>query len=266
MVVKIITQRDPLDQPIVCDQSHTAYDICEINGPTVLDPTKSTFYTMGPNSLQKIRPYPRKSENSTMSRIRELTLISGPIGPISCKVQHESPALVFSAGGYTGNFFHEFSDGFIPLFITVRSLFHDERRDLVLVISKYRDWWAHKYSDLLRSFTDHPIVDLDGDSETHCFPSAKLGLISHGLMTINPDLNSTTAKAKKGLTLSSFRGFLDESYGRIENSEEVSESTHTTRPRLVLVSRVGRVGRVLVNEREVKKEAERAGFRVVLFR
>ncbi|KAH7516029.1 hypothetical protein FEM48_Zijuj10G0091200 [Ziziphus jujuba var. spinosa] len=48
----------------------------------------------------------------------------------------------FVAGGYIGNFFHDFNDGFIPLFITINTIFHD--RDDVIVVSEAPDWWLVK--------------------------------------------------------------------------------------------------------------------------
>ncbi|GMH01774.1 hypothetical protein Nepgr_003613 [Nepenthes gracilis] len=101
---------------------------------------------------EQIRPYPRKWENVTMTMIKQITLISSPSGP-PCDVNRNAPGLVFSAGEYTINFFHDFNDGFILLFISVNSLFPSAYGDLVLVIEKSRDWWLTKYADLLRTFT-----------------------------------------------------------------------------------------------------------------
>uniref|UniRef100_A0A7N2LCI3 Glycosyltransferase 61 catalytic domain-containing protein n=1 Tax=Quercus lobata TaxID=97700 RepID=A0A7N2LCI3_QUELO len=170
----------PEAKDISCDRSHKNYDFCTISGPTVLDPTSSTFFVMDPKTLtpqkptvEKVRPYPRKWETHTMSRIKEVTLISSPIIPNS-EIQHKAPAILLSAGGLTENIFHDFNDGFIPLFITANSIFPDQ--DVVLVISKARDW-----------------------------------------------------------------------------------------PILVLISRNGGVGRVLLNQNEVKFEAEKIGFNVIIF-
>ncbi|KAA8532944.1 hypothetical protein F0562_032939 [Nyssa sinensis] len=254
---------EPVDQfpstsPINCDRSHHNYDICSINGPTVLDPTVSTFYVTGPTNsttlVEKVRPYPRKSENLTMARIKEITVTSGPPSP-PCKVQHNVPALVFSAGGYTGNFFHEFNDGFIPLFVTVSSILPDQ--DFILVISKSRDWWVSKYGDLLRSFSKHPIINLDNDTATHCFPSASLGLISHGLMTIDPKLIPNPK------SILHFHALLTKTFSR--NHHPSMAIPPKTRPRLVLVSRSGGVGRVILNQNEVEKVAEEMGFEVKAF-
>ena len=40
--------RKPEAKDISCDRSHKNYDFCTISGPTVLDPTSSTFYVMDP--------------------------------------------------------------------------------------------------------------------------------------------------------------------------------------------------------------------------
>lgn len=256
---------------ISCDRSDEWYDVCSINGQTLFDPTTSTFFALDPSEskpkIERIRPYPRKFENYTMARIKELTLTTTPPPTPTCEIQHNIPALVFSAGGYTGNFFHEFNDGFIPLFITINSIFPNQ--DFVLVISKSRDWWAHKYADLLRAFTSRPIVNLDEETFTHCFVSATLGLISHGFMTINPTPNSKT--------LVDFHYFLERAYTQNSNSNSMSlyktynlNSKFTSddkkfRPRLILVSRDGGVGRLIVNQEKLIGIGKEVGFDVILF-
>ncbi|KAM1085599.1 hypothetical protein ACFX2B_011222 [Malus domestica] len=95
-----------------------------------------------PPQVGKVQPYPRKFEGFIMSRIKNITLTSRPQSP-SCKVQHNVSALVFSAGGYTGNFFHDFDDGFVPLFITVNTIFPDQ--DIVIVVSEAPYWWPSRF-------------------------------------------------------------------------------------------------------------------------
>eukprot|EP00257_Ricinus_communis_P027975 XP_025015389.1 uncharacterized protein LOC8289152 [Ricinus communis] len=259
------SQASPQARKINCDRSNKAYDLCTIHGPTFLDPTVSTFYLVDPqsqgpspplHSMEKIRPYPRKWETVTMNRIKELTLTSGPSSP-PCQVHHNVPALVFSAGGYTGNFFHDFNDGLIPLFITVKTVFSDDQ-DFVLVISKARDWWVSKYADLLRAFSKYPIINLDNDSSTHCFPSANIGLVSHGFMTINPKLLPNSQ------SFTHFHALLDKAYGHHQNQPSEFNSARK-RPRLVITSRSGSVGRLILNQNEVKKIAQNIGFDVTVF-
>lgn len=82
-----------------------------ISGPTLLD-----------HIHEKIQPYTLKNDKATMSSVREFTITSSPSKVSQCGVIHHSPAVIFSACGYNGNFFHEISDIFIPLYITVNSL------------------------------------------------------------------------------------------------------------------------------------------------
>lgn len=248
-------------EAISCDRSHYFFDICSIHVPTVLDPTTSTFFVNHPNpTVKKIRPYPRKWENHTMSGIKEFTITTGQPIP-SCHVMHKSPAVVFSAGGYTGNFFHEFSDGFIPLFITVNSIFHrqNDDRDVVLVISKARDWWIRKYANLLGKFSKHQIIDLDNDKSTHCFPSATLGLMAHGFLTIDQENKMPNSKS-----LNHFHEFLSKAY--MTNHPSILPLPRpSSKPRVVLVSRPRGHGRALLNMRGVKLELEKVGFEVIVF-
>ncbi|CAK7326157.1 unnamed protein product [Dovyalis caffra] len=249
----------PQSKKISCLRSQRCYDLCTIDGPTVLDPINSTFYLLDPTNsttVEKIRPYPRKWEKPVMRGIQEFTLISGPKSP-SCEAQHSVPAIVFSAVGYTGNFFHDFNDGFIPLFITVNSVFH-QSQDFILVISEAQDWWISKYGDLLHAFSKHAIIIPDKDNSTHCFPSATLGLISHGFMTIDPKL------MPKSQTFAHFRTFLDKAYDHGQNHPWKCNSPEP-RPRLVLTTRSGGVGRVILNQNQVKQLAEEIGFDVIIF-
>ncbi|KAK8686828.1 hypothetical protein V6N13_125845 [Hibiscus sabdariffa] len=244
-------------KPVIsCDRSHREYDMCSINGANVVDPVSSTFFLKDPtvssagSIVEKIKPYPRKWESFPMKRIKELTITSGPSGP-KCEARHNSPALVFSAGGYTGNVFHDFNDGFIPLFITINSIY--KNRDVILVVSKARDWWINRYKNLLHAFSSHPIVNLDNDTSTHCFPSATLGLISHGFMTLMPNSSQT---------LLHFRAFLDKAFGYHGlNHPPKSDS----RPQLVFLSRPRGIGREILNQNEAIQVAKEVGFDVVLF-
>ncbi len=272
-------QLEPVVGPITCNRSNYRYDLCSINGPTLLEPNSSTLYAMDPTEQPiclKTRPYPRKMDRIAMAVVSELTLTSAPHNT-QCGITHKSPALVFSAGGYTGNFFHEFNENFIPLFITIHSLLYNQ--DVILVIIDCHDEWSQKYVDLLSHFSRHPIIDIKKETISHCFPSAIVGLISHGPMIVDPTLIPLPK------SLEYFRIFLENTFekddvspqltvSRISNEDiHNSNSTSSTiellrtsvRPRLVLISRVGNVGRVILNQQEVIKAAEEVGFDVIVF-
>ncbi|XP_010258201.1 PREDICTED: protein O-linked-mannose beta-1,4-N-acetylglucosaminyltransferase 2-like [Nelumbo nucifera] len=255
--------------PIICDRSHEPYDLCTLNAPTLMNPNLSTFSLVNDNvnhqdttspsppqrTFEKVRPYPRKWENGIISGIKEITFTSDP-STDSCQIQHHAPALVFSAGGYTGNLFHDFSDGFVPLFLTTRSLFSGV--DPVLIVANCRDWWLSKYAELLRSFSPYPVINLDNETAIHCFPSATVGLISQGFMTIDPTLLPNKE------TFLDFRALLQTAYMHHQHLHVSSPST--ARPRLVLVGRTGGVSRVILNQKEVVQLAKKIGFEVVVFK
>ena len=188
-----------------------------------------------------------------MSTVKELTLTSAPHST-QCKVTHNSPALVFSAGGYTGNFFHDFSDGFVPLFITINSRFYNQ--NVILVISDCNDlWWPQKYAEILSQFSHHPIIDIKKERVTHCFPSAIIGLIKHGPMIVDPTLLPHHPKS-----LTDFRIFLENSYKK-KGGDDVPITSYN-RPQLVFVIRKLDVGRAILNKKEVIKAIEEVGFDV----
>ncbi|KAJ6318024.1 hypothetical protein OIU76_013549 [Salix suchowensis] len=126
---------------ITCDCSHDYYDMWSINGPTLLDPITSTFFAIGatdstpPDFTVKFHPYPRKTDENAKSKVNELTLTSAP-PKSSCGITHSSPAIVFSTGGYTGNFYHQFNDVLLALYITVNSL--SLNQDVILVVTNWR--------------------------------------------------------------------------------------------------------------------------------
>ncbi|KAI3830702.1 hypothetical protein MKX03_009903 [Papaver bracteatum] len=263
-LMNIIGKHQPKPKPnqfiINCDTSHDRYDLCTLNNTTTLDPTNSTFYVWDRQTnkkIHKIRPYPRKWENFTMARIKELTIVATST-KINCQIQHEAPALVFSVGGFTGNLFHDFNDGFIPLFITIRSAFPDGVAP-ILVVSHCREWWLKKYAELLGQFSPYPIINLDNDSKTHCFPSTTtIGLISHGYMTINPTLLPNSD------SFLDFRKLVGSAYDTKTSHYNQQARRTSSRPRLVLASRTGR-SRVILNQAEVVLLAKEVGFEVSIF-
>ncbi|XP_068655543.1 xylan glycosyltransferase MUCI21-like [Aristolochia californica] len=247
-----------------CDHSRYRYDLCHLNGPTVMYPTNSSFLVMGPTLLptlppRRIRPYPRKWESDIMADIKEVILsVTGSDTGASgdCQVYHDTPALVFSTGGYTGNFYHDFTDGFVPLFITIRTLFQQE--EPVLVIANCHNWWLSRYVELLRGFTRRPVINLDNETAIHCFPSVKIGLIVHGDMSIDPALMPNSE------TFRDFHALVHRSYDSA-TTPRLSTAEPRQHPRLVVVSRTHTVGRVILNQADVIREAEEAGFDVEIF-
>ncbi|XP_043691072.1 xylan glycosyltransferase MUCI21-like [Telopea speciosissima] len=287
------------DEGLMCDREAFRYDICFMRGDIRTLSAASSIINYLPyendyepppffdedagigggeeEELQheKIKPYSRKWETRIMDTIPDLELIVKKdylTSRHACDIHHSVPAVIFSTGGYTGNVYHEFSDGIIPLFITTQHL----KRKVVFVVTDYRRWWYTKYADVLSLLSDYPPIDFNKDPKTHCFPEAIIGLKIHDDLTVN----SSLVPGNKGIR--DFRNLLDKAYGPrirglIQEEEREAQLKLSNRsalltlplevqkpkkwkPKLVIISRKGT--RVLTNEAALKKSAEEIGFEV----
>lgn len=297
------------DGTICCDRSSFRTDICFMKGDIRTSPSRSSFFLYttkhqetvtgdstdsfkendeieGNNGLQieKIRPYTRKWETSVMNTIEELKLITKHKESDSdhkCDVSHDVPAVVFSTGGYTGNVYHEFNDGILPLYITSQHF----NKKVVFVILEYHKWWYTKYGDILSLLSDYRPIDFDGDNRTHCFSEAIVGLRIHDELTID------SALMEGNKTINAFRNLLDRAYWpRIKSliQDEEQEERHRLQEKLALspsstatslepeqialkqhsrkkplLTIMGRKGsRAITNQDSVMRLAEQVGFEV----
>lgn len=238
---------------------------------------------------ERIKPYTRKWETSVMDTIDELELIrkNENMGiDHHCDVYHDVPAVFFSTGGYTGNVYHEFNDGILPLYITSQHF----NKKVVFVILEYHNWWILKYGDILSHLSYYPAIDFNGDKRTHCFPEAIVGLRIHDELTVDPSQMKGNNKS-----IVDFRNLLDKAYrprirGLIQSelreaqenlrkklaSPSLSSSSSSVpvesetkaqvskKPTLVLLSRNG--SRAIINENSMVKIAEEIGFAVKVLR
>ncbi|KAL8493962.1 hypothetical protein ACS0TY_024946 [Phlomoides rotata] len=276
---------------ICCDRRSRRTDVCVMKGDVRTHTASSSLILYrsinnvlnqsdggdddGMKAIQheKIRPYTRKWETSVMSTIDELDLIVKRGGGIDhkCDVHHDVPAVFFSTGGYTGNLYHEFNDGILPLYITSQHL----NKKVVFVILEYHNWWITKYGDILAELSDFPAVDFRGDKRVHCFPEATISLRIHDELTIDPYL------MENNKTIVDFHDLLDRSYwprikSLVEDEEREREQEaqsslampaeyqDPTKPKLVIISRNG--SRAIMNEDSLVKLAEDIGFVVEVLR
>ncbi|CAH9102765.1 unnamed protein product [Cuscuta europaea] len=258
---------------ISCDRSGSRSDVCVMKGDVRTHPSSSSvvlYRNYDPKThifpLEMIKPYTRKWETSIMDTIDELRLVVTRKSDASrhqCDVQHNAPTVIFSTGGYTGNVYHEFNDGILPLYITSQHF----NRKVVFVILEYHRWWISKYNDILPHLSDYRPVDFR-DNRTHCFPEAIVGLRIHGDLTIDPLL----MKANK--SMSDFRELLDQAYlprirGLIQeemenHSPSAKEEKNLNVPKLVIIARNG--SREILNEDSLVRLAEKIGFQVEILR
>ncbi|XP_072984395.1 xylan glycosyltransferase MUCI21-like [Typha latifolia] len=239
---------------ICCERRNYHGDICFMLGD-IRTHSPSSSVLLYPRTLNKsisiteerIRPYNRKWEGPIMDRIDELHLRIASKGDDSrqCEVRHDVPAIFFSAGGYTGNVFHDFNEGIIPLYITS----HHFHRHVVLVVLNYRHWWFPKYREILAGLSGYPIIDFSTDTRTHCFRQATVGLRFHETLSINP------SQLPDNKTMFDFRQMLAEAY-----EPRFKRERRDGPPKLVIISR--KKTRAIENEEEVVRLAKEVGFDV----
>ncbi|KAL5059303.1 hypothetical protein RYX36_030907 [Vicia faba] len=279
---------------ICCDRTGHRSDICVMKGDIRTESSSSSIFVYNFSSenvdqvLQqdKIKPYTRKWETSVMDTIDELNLVSKKVDSRrvrKCDVQHDVPAVFFSNGGYTGNVYHEFNDGIIPLYITSQHF----NMKVVFVILEYHDWWIMKYRDILSHLSEFPPIDFSKDNRTHCFNEAIVGLKIHDELAVD----SSLMEGNKSIV--DFRKLLDKAYlprikGLIREEgrelQEKSKQQNTIsplsrsepetsqgleeiarpKPKLVIVSRSG--SRAITNENLLVKMAEEIGFHVAVLK
>ncbi|GLT95934.1 hypothetical protein SLE2022_135870 [Rubroshorea leprosula] len=274
MDVKVPVLSSVSNGTICCDRSHFRTDICVMKGDVRTHSASSSiflytskhdngFINNVSNVVQheKIKPYTRKWEAGTMATIDELDLVSKRENPgldHRCDVHHDVPAVVFSIGGYTGNVYHEFNDGILPLYITSQHL----NKKVVFVILEYHHWWMMKYGDILPHLSEHPVINFAGDNRTHCFPEAIVGLKIHDELTVESSLISGNK------SIADFRNLLDRAYYPrirallVQNKEKKEHQPR--KPKLVILSRNG--SRAITNENLLVEAAKRIGFQVRVLR
>ncbi|KAL5221249.1 hypothetical protein ABZP36_025962 [Zizania latifolia] len=249
---------------ICCDRSDFNTDVCFMAGDVRLDPASLSLLLFpqqrpAANATveERIRPYTRKWEPFIMNRIEEVRLrMARPeeAPDHRCDVRHDAPLLVMTAGGYTGNLFHAFSDGFVPAWLTVQHL----RRRVVLGVLSYNPWWAGTYSEIISGLSDYHVVDLLHDKRTHCFTGAIVGTRFHGILAVEP------TRLRDNKTIVDFHDLLADVY---ENGEDIvpqkqqqQQPAAARRPRLGIVSRRGT--RVIENQAAMAQLARSVGFDV----
>ncbi|CAO2193466.1 unnamed protein product [Urochloa humidicola] len=257
----------------LCDvTSNRRIDWCELDGDVrVLGANASVTLVAPPGADDRtfreeswrIKPYPRKADPNAMRNVREVTVqsVSTAAAAPSCTVRHDVPALVFSDRGYTGNYFHAYTDVVLPLFLTARQY----SGEVLLLVTNLQMWWIGKYAPVFRSLSNYELIDLDGDPRVHCFRHVQVGLTSHDDFSIDP------TRAPTGESMLDFTAFLRAAYGLPRDvawpaaasaGNTTAGNGKKTRPRLLVIAR-GR-NRRFVNVEEIARGARKVGFEVAV--
>ncbi|CAL9107538.1 beta-1,2-xylosyltransferase XYXT1-like isoform X1 [Musa acuminata AAA Group] len=246
----------------VCDLSNYRTDVCEMDGDVRVHGKSSSVVLVtdhqsqdpGVQSSWRIKPYARKFDKAAMEHIGEVSVRSSTsLGDVPrCTVNHSVPAIVFAIGGYSGNYYHDFTDVLIPLFITSRQF--DGEVQFLIATQKF--WWIGKYKPVLRQLSRHEIIFLDDDDQVRCFRHVVVGLHSHKPMSIDP------ARAPNGYSMVDFTKLMRSAYSLERDSPIGLGESPTAKPRLLLISRNGT--RRFVNFEEIVRAAEKLDYEVVV--
>ncbi|KAJ1282806.1 hypothetical protein BS78_03G079900 [Paspalum vaginatum] len=263
--VKQADREEPLREwkPLCDVTSNRRIDWCELAGDVrVLGANASVTLVAPPGADDdrafheeswSIKPYPRKADPNAMRNVRELTVrsVAGGAGAPACTDRHDVPALVFSDRGYTGNYFHAFTDVVLPLFLTARQY----GGEVLLLVTDLQMWWWGKFLPVFRSLSNYEPVDLDKDPRVHCFRRVQVGLTSHDDFGIDP------RRAPDGSSMLDFTGFMRAAYGLPRGAVALAP-VRRRRPRLLVIARA-RTRRFL-NTEEIVRGARKVGFEVVV--
>ncbi|ONK81420.1 uncharacterized protein A4U43_C01F28900 [Asparagus officinalis] len=245
------------ESKLVCDFSQPRSDTCSLLGDIRILPKTSNIILVSlppsQNSTVRIRPYARKWERPVMQNIKEVS-ISPPPDPDqapSCSVKHTVPAVIFSTGGFLGNFFHDFTDVIVPLFTTSRHF----QGEVQFLVTDFNSDWIARYRPILGQLSKYEVIDMDREASVHCFSKAQLGLLSHKVLGIDPSLTPNN------YSMLDFKQFLRSSFSLNRESTKVMPKNSKRKPRLLMILRKG--SRSLMNAKEIVSMARSTGFKVV---
>uniref|UniRef100_A0A0E0JDE4 Glycosyltransferase 61 catalytic domain-containing protein n=1 Tax=Oryza punctata TaxID=4537 RepID=A0A0E0JDE4_ORYPU len=252
----------------LCDLwSNRRIDWCELDGDVRVAGANGTVSLVAPPGPADertfraeswhIKPYPRKADPNAMRHVRVLTVQSLPAPAASaaapaCTDRHDVPGLVFSDRGYTGNYFHAYTDVILPLFLTAKQY----SGEVKLLVSDFQMWWLGKFLPVFKSISNYDLINLDDDRRVHCFRHVQVGLTCHADFSIDP------SRAPNGYTMVDFTRFMRATYGLPRDAPFPASGEQRRRPRLMVIARART--RRFVNTDEIVRGAERAGFEVVV--
>ncbi|TVU22188.1 hypothetical protein EJB05_31870, partial [Eragrostis curvula] len=241
---------------VACDTEGLYSETCELDGDVRTNGTTLSVNivpaTQSEHREWRIQPYSRR----TVSSINKVTVTQLPDrgAAAPCTVTHDVPAVLFALGGHAGNFWHAFSDVLVPLFVASRR--YDG--EVLFLITNNQPWWLVKYDALVRRLSRHDPVDLDRDAEVRCFRHLTVGLRIDKWFTVVPEL-ALGPGGRQRLTMADFTGLVREAY---ELPRDAPTREPEKKPRLLLMHRGH--SRQWLNEPEVQRAAEAAGFEVVV--
>ncbi|KAF9671349.1 hypothetical protein SADUNF_Sadunf12G0038000 [Salix dunnii] len=237
-------------------------DFCEMKGDIRIDGNSFTVFIVSSetdilaakNTSWRIRPYARKGDQTAMGAVREWTLklVAGGSYIPQCNLNHSVPGILFSAGGYSGNHFHAFTDIIVPLFSTARPY----NGEVQFLITNGWSGWIAKFKTILKALSSYQIMNIDNRQDINCFGSMTVGLKRQSYKELGID------PSKSPYSIKDFRQFLRSSYSLKKTRAIKIRDGTKRRPRLLIISR--KRSRAFTNVGDIVTLAKNLGYRVVV--
>ncbi|KAI3858740.1 hypothetical protein MKX03_033693 [Papaver bracteatum] len=247
----------------VCNVFEPRSDFCEIEGDIRVEGKSSSIhFTSSTNESWRIKPYARKGDNRAMKDVTELSIKSflendKQAEAPDCNINHNTPAIIFSIGGYAGNQFHAFTEILLPLYLTS----HHFHQEVQFLVTNSQPYWLRKYEPIIKQLSRYPIIDIDKEVDIHCYQKVTVGLKHHKDLGIDP------MKSPKGYSMVDFAEFLRMSYSlerssAIKMDKDFLKRNDNKKPRLLILSR--KRTRRFINEDEIVTMPKDLGYEVVV--
>ncbi|CAN1188162.1 Alpha-1,3-arabinosyltransferase XAT3 [Linum perenne] len=227
-------------------------DFCDLKGDVRIDRKSATIYYVVESG--------GKGDSVALKSVREWTVKMVPktdqYNLPHCSHIHYSPVIIFSVGGYFGNYFHAFTDVLVSLYVTARPFY----RDVTLLVSNYHTFQVVKFNDIIKALSRYQVVDIDKDSQSEkykCFSRLILGLKGRHdkELSINPSQSEYTIK--------DFRTFLRSAYSLHKtNAIKLHKGDAKLVPRLLIIAR--EKTRTVTNLKEITRMARELGYQVTV--
>ncbi|KAB5524595.1 hypothetical protein DKX38_022344 [Salix brachista] len=237
-------------------------EFCEMKGDIRIDGNSSTAFIVSSetdiltaeNTSWSIRPYARKEALGEKDFARKWSVkpVTSRLDIARCTRNHSVPAILFSAGGYSGNFFHAFTDIIIPLYSTARTF----NREVQFLITDRKPWWIAKFKTLFEALSRYEIIDIDDRHDVHCFHSLTIGLKGRNNKELSID-SSTSPYSMKD-----FRKFLRSWYSLKKITAAKIRDGDKRKPRLLIIPR--KRSRSFTNVGEIAQLAESLSYQVIV--
>ncbi|KAL1563357.1 alpha-1,3-arabinosyltransferase XAT3-like [Salvia divinorum] len=233
----------------VLNYSNSRSDAYEFTGDVRLEGSSATIFIGStvnhPNIPHTIKPYARKFVAVAMKSVSAFKIKAPPPEKLPhCTKTMDAPAIVFSTGGFSKNYFHSVTDVMLPLFATSQRF---KRNVIFLVTNQNSSRITSEHRKTLETLSRYEVVDIDRENRTLCFKNMIVGLKAHPSdLSIDPSPFSSLSTRNLTRLLRTTYSLKRDSVG------------DHSRPRLLIVSR--KKYRKLANELELVELARELGF------